>query len=177
MKKCILTTMLFLIGMTAFAQNPEYSGRPYLWQDKKLSDLERVEAQFDTKSKALGYGGVDILYTVFTDKSDIRFAKDKLPTFVIKVDKGIDPAEAYVILKAKIKKKKRSFLVGSYAMGGKAKDTGEPKIKAVYKKLKDGIYEVTLPNDTSTGEYAFVPNSTEGMSMGNKIKITCFGID
>jgi len=23
--------------MTAFAQNPEYSGRPYLWQDKKYT--------------------------------------------------------------------------------------------------------------------------------------------
>lgn len=177
MKKHILSAFLFLISLTAFSQNPEYSGRPYLWENKKLSELERAEAQFDTKSKGFGYGGVDILYTVFTDKSDIRFTKEKLPIFVIKVDKGIDPAEAYVILKATVKKKKRSFLVGSYAMGGKAKDTGDPKIKAVYKKLKDGIYEVTLPNDTSTGEYAFVSNSTEGMSMGNKIKITCFGID
>lgn len=177
MKKHILATILFLTGIAAFAQNPEFSGRPYLWQDSKLSDLERVDAQFDTKAKGLGYGGVDTYYTVFTDKSDIRFAKDKLPTFIIKVDKGIDPAETYTVLKATVKKKKRSFLIGSYAMGGKAKDTSDEHIKVTYKKLKDCVYEITLPSDIEKGEYAFVPNSTEGVSAGNKMKITCFGID
>ncbi|MEN0081116.1 hypothetical protein [Flavobacterium lindanitolerans] len=177
MKKYIFIAYLFLIGINAFAQNPEFSGRPYLWQDKKLTDLERVDAQFDTKAKGLGYGGVDTYYTVFTGKSDIRFSKEKLPIFVVKVDKGIDPAEVYSVLKAKVKKNKRSFLIGSYAMGGKAKDTGKEKIKITYKKLKDGIYEISLPSDIAAGEYSFVPNSTEGMSAGNKMKITCFGID
>ncbi len=177
MKKHIIATILFLTGISAFAQNPEFSGRPYLWQDKKLSELERVDAQFDTKAKGLGYGGVDTYYTVFTDKSEIRFTKDKLPTFVIKVDKGIDPAETYTVLKATVKKKKRSFLIGRYAMGGKAKDTRDEHIKVMYKKLKDGVYEITLPSDIEIGEYAFVPNSTEGMSAGNKIKINCFAIN
>lgn len=31
--------------------------------------------------------------------------------------------------------------------------------------------------ETEAGEYAFVPNGIDAMSAGNKMKITCFGID
>lgn len=177
MKKHILSLILLLIGITAFAQNPEFSGRPYIMQNKKLTDLERVDAQFDQKHKMLGYGGVEIYYTVFTDKSSVRFSKAELPKLVIQVEKGIDPAEKFTIIKAKIKKGKRNFTVGNYGMGGKAKSTSDTQVAVTFKKIKENFYEILLPNDIQAGEYAFVPNGTDAMSAGNKMKITCFGID
>lgn len=186
MKNYILLALLFLIGTSAFAQNiptPEFTGRPYALENGKLAELERVDAQMDQKLKGMGYGGVEIYYTAFTEKSSIRFSKDQLPKLIISVEKGVDPADGFTIIKGTVKKGKkgkegkRNFRVGNYGMGGSAQSNSDAQILATYKKVKDGVYEIVLPDETEAGEYAFVPNGIDAMSAGNKMKITCFGID
>jgi hypothetical protein len=61
------------------------------------------------------------------------------------------------------------------AMGGKARDVSTAYIKLEFNKLKDGIYEIVLPNNIQPGEYAFMPIS--GDINNGKIKISCFGIN
>lgn len=164
--------------LSAFSQNPEFAGRPYLWQNNvALSDLERADAQLDSKLKGLGYGGVRLMYTVFSGRSNVRFNRNHLQKLIIKVAEGIDPSESYTIVKAEVKKDKRSFLVSSYSMVGRAKDTKDTYIKAEFKRIKDGIYEITLPSDIEEGEYGFLGVASEGTLMGNRVKISCFGID
>lgn len=186
MKNYILLVIMFLIGTSAFAQKvptPEFTGRPYILENGKLSELERVDALMDQKLKGLGYGGVEIFYTVFTEKSPVRFSKDSSPKLIISVEKGVDPADSFTIIKGKVKKGKkgkegqRNFRVGNYGTGGTTKSNSEVLVTATFTKIKDGLYEIILPENIEAGEYAFVPNGTEAMSAGNKMKITCFGID
>ncbi len=181
MKHHILLAFMFLIGTSAFAQKiptPEFTGRPYALENNTLSELERVDAQHEQKHKMMGYAGVEIYYTAFTPSSTAQFSKTKLPKFVISVEKGVDPADAFTLIKGKVKKGKRSFLIST--MQGtftKAKSTNEVQVTVTYKKIKDNLYEIILPDNIETGEYAFVPNGTDEMSAGNKMKITCFGIE
>lgn len=178
MARNIILTLFFFIAVNAFAQNPEFSGRPYLWQNKvALSDLERADAQSDNKIKGLGYGGIQTLYTVFTPKSYVRFNKSELPKLVIKVEPGVDPSEQYIIIKATVKKDKRTFMVGSYSMTGRTKNTEDQQIKPEYRKLKDGVYEITLPENIEAGDYGFFSVSIDATQIGNRLKISCFGID
>ncbi|WP_410879477.1 hypothetical protein [Myroides sp. DW712] len=181
MKHYILLAFMFLIGTSAFAQKtptPEFTGRPYALENSTLSELERVDAQHEQKHKMLGYAGVEIYYTAFTPSSTVQFSKSKLPKFVISVEKGVDPSDAFTLIKGKVKKGKRSFLIST--MQGtftKAKSTNDVQVTLTYKKIKDNLYEIILPDNVETGEYAFVPNGTDEMSAGNKMKITCFGIE
>jgi hypothetical protein len=184
MKKQLLLLSLFLVIVTtSFAQSaqvvpiPEFSGRPYFWKDNKISNLERADAQIDVKLKGLGYGGHDFNYSVFNAKSGVRFSKGQTLKFLIKVDKDVDPSEAFTVSRATVKKDKRFFVAMSRSMSGKSKDTGNTHVNAVYKKVREGIYEVSLPANIEEGEYAFISvgaNATVSMS---GLKISCFGID
>src|SRR5690606_9650097 len=109
MKHHILLAFMFLIGTRAFAQTiptPEFTGRPYALESNTLSELERVDAQHEQKHKMMGYAGVEIYYTAFTPSSISQFSKAKLPKFVISVEKGVDPADAFTLIKGKVKKGK-----------------------------------------------------------------------
>lgn len=162
-----------------FAQtfsDPEFSSRPYfLDADSTLKNLERADAQYEQKLKAMGYGGMEIYYSVFILKSDVRFSKSTLPKLIIKVEGNIDPSELFYLSKSAVKTDRRSFLQGSMDIlfGGKARDVSNTYINLEFKKIRDGIFEVILPSDIQPGEYAFIPMGAPA----SKIKISCFGID
>jgi len=187
MKKYNYLVALLLISMSSslLAQSfpdPEFSARPYtLAQDNSLKSIERADAQVDFKVKGMGIGGSEIYYTTFSPKSEVRFSKDALPRLIIKVDGNADPSELISMAKGEVKKDRRRFLQGSMALAGKARDVSSAYIKLEFKKLRDGIYEIILPSDIQSGEYAFMPmNSGEGnplTSYNSKVKIACFGID
>lgn len=168
---------ILFVSLTALAQKPEFSGRPYVLQNNvALGNLERVDAQFDAKLKGMGYGGTQLMYTVFSARSTSRFSKNALPKFIIRVESGVDPSEAFTIMRAEVKDGKRSFMSGNYNVMGRAKDNGHLKITANYKKREEGIYEITLPDDIDTGEYGFVPSGGDTSSLGRNAKISCFAI-
>jgi len=178
MNRNILFILLSFITMQLSAQTPEFIGRPYLWQNKvALSDLERADASFEFKERGLGFGGAAFLYTIATARSKERLDRTMLPSFVIEVANGIDPSEYYTIVRAEVKKGKRNFLVRSYSMRGKSKDTKEFSVEAEFRRIKDNIFEVILPKDIEPGEYGFIGVGNSATQMGSRIKISCFGVD
>lgn len=180
MRKSILVALMFLFGTLAFAQSvpaPEFENRPYLLKDNTLTELERKDASFEQKSKAFGYGGAEIHYTVFSPASTTRITTSSLPKFIVKVDQGVDPTESFSVVKAVIKKGKRSFVAAGFGLGGKAKDVSKSRINVSYNKISDGMYEITLPETIEKGEYGFLPTSFDAMKTGNSLKVACFGVD
>lgn len=184
-QKILLTITSLFIGLILNAQSfpdPEFSSRPYILENgKTLKDLERANAQLEWKIKGMGYGGSESYFTAFTPNSEVRFTKNTLPRLIIKVDGDVDPSEVISLSKGVVKKNKRKFIQGSMSMTGKARDVSESYIKLEFKKISKGVFEIILPNDLQSGEYAFMPINGSGSnsvtSLNSKVKISCFGID
>lgn len=181
--KIINLLILFLISIYVHAQeipDPEFTNRPYLLTaDNELKNLERADAQISAKAKALGYGGVETSYIVFSAKSEIRFNSANLPRIIIKIEGNVDPADLITMSKAVSKNNKRSFLQGGVGFVGRTKDVSSTYVKLEFKKIRNGVYEIILPTDITSGEFGILPVTDPNSLAGSKsnIKITCFGID
>lgn len=158
----------------------EFTGRPYfLMEDGNLVDLERVDAQMDYKVKALGYGGTDIYFTVFSPASPITFEMGTVPKIIIRMEENVDPSEVLMLSKAVQKKDRRRFLQGSMAFGGKAKDVSGSFVQIAFEKIDKGLYQIKLPDNLDPGEYGFVPvvnNANPMTAMKTTVKVSCFSI-
>lgn len=163
------------LSLVSFSQNvpsPEFTMRPYmLGSDNTLKNLERVDVQTDMKAKV---SGVEMFFTAFNSKSDVRISKSAIPRFIIKVEPGTDPANIISLGIGEVKKDKRRFLQSSQNAKGEARDISTTSVKLEFKKISDGLYEIVLPA-MSSGEFAFMPVKI-GIS-DTKVKFSCFGID
>lgn len=183
MKKIILLFAALSLFINNYAQKLpeiEFTGRPYIWSNNgELKSLERVDAQVDVKVKALGYGGSETYYTVFSPASDVIFTKNNLPKIIIKLDGNTDPAEVVVLSKATVKKERRRFLQGSMSLVGKARNISGSFIALDFKKLQEGVYQIILPENIEEGEYGFMPIINNGNSLlgvNTMVKINSFSI-
>ena len=187
MKKIILTIAILISGFSSILMaqsfpDPEFSSRPYILDvDKTLKNLERTDAQIETKVVGMGYGGFETYYTAFEPESDVRLSMNSLPKIIIKIEGNVDPSEIISLSEAVVKRDRRRFLQNSRGMGGRARDISDTYINLEFKKIRDGIFEVILPSDIQPGEYAFMPINSGGsntlQTYNSKVKISCFGID
>jgi hypothetical protein len=187
MKKIIFTIAILISGFSSnlMAQSfpdPEFSSRPYILEaNKTLKNLERADAQIETKMVGMGYGGVETYFTAFEPESDVRLSMNSLPKLIIKVEGNVDPSEIISLSEAEVKRDRRRFLQSSRGIRGRARDVSDTYIKLEFKKIRDGIFEVVLPSDIQPGEYAFMPinsgGSNSSQTYNSKVKISCFGID
>ena len=180
MKKNILIALLILSSVNfVFSQipQPDFNNKPYyLKSDSTLNDLETVDAAMDYKFIGMGYGGVEYYFTAFNETSTKSFTTSEIPTFVIKVDDGIDPSDFLTLIKAKVKKKKRLFVQGNMSATGKARDVSENVVSLEYKKISDNYYKIILGKDLIAGEYAFIRVLNTENQAGVKVKIYCFTV-
>lgn len=179
---------IFLLALSACSTylnaqeipTPDYSARPYyLKPDNTLQNLERTDAQSDTKIKSAGFGGYEMYFTSFGTSSAVRFNAAALPRIIIKLEPNMDPSETITLVKAEIKKDRRRFLQGSRSMSGAARNVAGAEVNLQFKKIRDGIFEIIIPNTIASGEYAFMPMGDQNISITSvaNIKISCFGID
>ncbi len=155
---------------------PEFSFRPYYLSDETLKNLERADASIDVKVLAFGYGGSETFYTVFPSQSKCRFSAGNIAPIIVKLDDNSDPSEIFYLVKAKeVKKDRRRFIMSKMSLGGKGADLSNNIVQLEFKKIKDNIYQILVPDNLQSGEYGFMPiNPNKEVST---IKITCFGID
>lgn len=177
-------TITILCNSSTVAQTiiePEFPERPYfLSADSTLKNLERADAQLIYKQKAMGLGGTNIYYEISSPKSEMRFSKNELPRFFIKTEANIDLSESVLISKSVLKKGRRTFIQNSYAAyTAKSKDISDNYLKLEFKKIKDNVYEILLPQNIASGEYAFIPiiKGSIFLEVGKTTKLSCFGID
>lgn len=169
MKKTLSLLVFVLICFNAFSQIPEFENRVYYKKKKELLNPERLDVTLESKAKGLGYGGAETFYTVFNNKSAVRFSKDSIPTFVILLNQSIDPVDQISCSIAQVRKDRRRFTMYNMALGGKARDISESQVALEFKKLAERMYEIRLPEKIAPGEYAII----------NKLdsKISCFAIE
>ncbi|MBS1683224.1 MAG: hypothetical protein JSS76_00610 [Bacteroidetes bacterium] len=176
--KNLLGLLVVFIALVARSQtanipDPEFASRPYYLKDSILVSLEKVSASIDVS----GMGG-KVYLTAFKPKSNVRFSKDALPKFYIKIDGGGDASDKVDVSIAVVKKDRRRFTQESTGLSGAAKDIGATKASVSVKKVREGLYQIIFDNPLSAGEYAFMPALDMSSLMGGgKLNLYCFGID
>lgn len=173
------------ISVSTFGQDlpaPDYYNQPYYLNDSnKLEKIERVDATYEVKIKGMGYGGFEMYFSAFNEKSAIRFPSNKPLVFLIKLNTDEDPEGFISVAIGTVKKKKRRFIFDSRSMMGKAKDVSDRHINTIVEKLKDDIFKITIQDKLSPGEYAFKPFTSidlqGNVAGGMNQTIYCFGID
>lgn len=177
----IIGVALTLTVKAQVIPEPEFSSRPYyVTVSNELKPLERADATIDVKVKAMGYGGSEYYYTVFSNASSVRFKRGEMPKIVVKIDGSSDPAESIVLAKVfEQKKDRRRFIKGKMKLGGKSKDISKYDVPLEFKKIREGLYEIVFTTPLEPGEYAFMPIGGDNTLGGGsqKQKLTCFGVD
>lgn len=175
--------LLSLFGFVLHGQtipDPDFAFRPYeLQSDGSLKSLDRSSATTDMKVKGL-YRGSEIYLTVFGITSKATYDQNEIPRIFIKLSDNSDPYEAVTVVKGEVVKDRRRFLQRNQALGGKAKDISDVFIQLEFKRIKENLWEVFLPEDINPGEYAFMPvlNVGEGMDLSYSATtyLSCFSI-
>lgn len=135
--------------------------------------LERTTAQMKTRSKALGYGGVNLVFEVPGEKSAIRL-KDSLPTFI--VNTGGPPPEGFVLYKLTVKKKYRQAVSANYSTIGGMKGS-EGVVSVNIKSIRNGLFELTPASALGKGEYFFALKSASNALTTSNAEVYAFGVD
>ena len=175
--KNLLVLCIVLMSVICRSQttvpDPEFSSRPYYLKDSTLISLEKTAASID-----VGSMGAKVYLTAFKPRSEVRFTKDALPKFYIKIDGGGDASDKVDVSIATVKKDRRRFTQESTGLTGAAKDLSATKVSVSVKKVRDGLYQIVFDNPLPAGEYAFMPALDMGSLMGGgKLNLYCFGVD
>ena len=179
-----LIAFSFLISIsTTCAQDviadPDFSGKPYYFRDGKLNEFEKAEAILERKVKGMGYGGVEFFYSVGGLKSTTRFIASSIPKIIVKNEDNSDPTEMLLVCIGETKKDNRrfkSFKVGTF---GGTKGISDNRIRLTVKKIRDKVFEISIDQTLTAGEYAILPYSKEvtAAAATTGVKVNCFGVD
>jgi hypothetical protein len=155
------------------AQEPEYIGIVfYLDPAGPLSPLERQQPNFQTKVKALGYGGAQSSTVFKGSKSPVRFKAGQDIRFVVRLNAtGIEPDSLVKLDVLKVTKDQREMVMAKAgAMGFGAKSTnGEAQRPLNFSKYGEQSLQVSPAGPLGPGEYVIT-------TMGGQSAFL-FGID
>jgi len=186
MKNILFLIIIFLVSNRqsfAFGQKdsipePEFMNQVYQYDkiNKKLVNLEKVNAEMKSKIKLMGGGTV--VYSIDGSRSEARINSEKInsenSSFMITIAGGTmmsDPSMTLKLYKLESKKSKREVPMGQYGAQGK----GNSQVDLNFKKLKEGVYEIVVSGRLEKGEYGFINMNTMGQT--GKIPMFTFGID
>ncbi|MBS1950996.1 MAG: hypothetical protein JST37_08335 [Bacteroidetes bacterium] len=181
--KLLLPLFIFiLVSSQAKSQDvpePDFSQKPYFLVDGKLINMEKTDASLEKKMRGMGYGGVEYFYSVAGNRSSSRVTASSIPKIIYKNDDNSDPSESILVCIGEPRKGSRRFSSFRMSAFGSSKGVLDNRIKLTVKKIRDKIFEITIDQPLSPGEYAVLPYS-KGMSMTvitTGTKVNCFGVD
>jgi|GEM_PF-1084108 len=186
--KLFALAVLFFSANTLLAQDvpePEFNSRLYyLDSTSTLVSFERTDAPFETKIKALGFGGGDGYLTLPRPKSKVRFHANSIPKIVIKTSDGEDPADIIKIVPISNISDKGERILKVVQVGYGTVFTGHSKVnhdflEIAFKKIRPQLYQLVFDN-IQPGEYAVYPNEITNDKPKKGIstyKIYSFGVD
>ena len=181
--KLLLPLFIFiLVSSQAKSQDvpePDFSQKPYFLVDGKLINMEKTDASLEKKMRGMGYGGVEYFYSVAGNRSSSRVTASSIPKIIYKNDDNSDPSESILVCIGEPRKGSRRFSSFRMSAFGSSKGVLDNRIKLTVKKIRDKIFEITIDQPLSPGEYAVLPYS-KGTTMTvvtTGTKVNCFGVD
>lgn len=148
----------------------------HAWNKKynHKTPLEKTTAQMKSKTKALGYGGVNIVFEVSGEKSAVRLIAADQPGFI--VNTGGPIPDGFVLYKLTVKKKYREAVTTNVNGVGQLKGS-EGVITVNIKAMKNGLYELLPATTLEKGEYFFAQRTNSNALTSTNADIYAFGID
>lgn len=140
----------------------------------KITPLEKSTAQMRTRSKALGYGGVNLTFELNTPKSDVRLPQAETLAFMVNTGGG--PADAFVLYKLQVKKNTRQAVATNYSAFVGMKGS-EGVVAINIKVLKPGVFELIPAAKLVPGEYFFANKTAGNAATTSNAEVYAFGID
>lgn len=122
-----------------------------------LIDLEKVKPQYDYKTKALGYGGLDHIYKIPKEVSTVKLKNSIEKKFIVKLaDSEIDPVELISFIKLTPKSKFRNLKISNTSVLG-VKNNDKQYLNFNTKRISEdcACYLVEIEDYLEIGEYAF----------------------
>jgi|GEM_PF-1951453 len=167
MKKLSILSALVAISFYGFAQNvpsPEFKNKVmFVETNNTLSDLDKTDMTTTLKTSMTGHSEVNI---VANGKSSAqKHMGAPTENFIVKIEPGIDPENVVELFQFNNSKKDRKILVAEMSMG-KDNTVELKKSKLSYKKISDGVYEVSCKEQLEGGEYCFLVNRPNITVMG-----------
>lgn len=176
---------LLLIAGLAFAMNssaqnaiPEFKNKVMFVQpDKTLVELDRTDMNSDLHSNFGGHSEVNLVAN--GKVSSITHAGTTTDKYIVKIEPGTDPSNSVELFTFEVAKKNRKILVAEMSMG-KDKTVELTKVKLLFTKVADGVYEISTATKLEAGEYCFLVNrpniSIFGAANAQSIVGYCFSV-
>lgn len=150
---------------TDYIPEPEFENIVYFLKDKNLYMLDRTTATFKGSTK-------DSYLELPSIQSSNQYNKNTIPKLYIKLTNGEIPNDIVFLHICDFKKEKRIISLNA----------NKNTVDITFKKVSSGVYEIILPSNLETNEFAFITKSEYNQLGGvtfNTItaKIACFGIE
>jgi hypothetical protein len=127
-----------------------------------------------SKTKALGYGGVNLVFEVPGERSAVRLNAGDQPAFI--VNTGGPLPDGFVLYKLAVKKKFREAVTTNVNGVGQMKGS-EGVISVNIKAMKNGLYELIPATALEKGEYFFVQRTNSNALTTTSADVYTFGVD
>jgi len=136
--------------------------------------LEKTTATMKSRTKALGYGGVNLVFEVSGDKSPVRLVEGNQTVFLVNTGGSIP--DGFVLYKLSVKKKYREAISTNVSGMGQIKGS-EGVISVNIKSMKNGLYELAPATPLAKGEYFFAQRTNSNALTTSNADVYTFGID
>ncbi len=157
---------------TAQASELSMVNHPYFkGSDGKLQPLEKAVAGLKTKRKALGYGGVSLLYEIEGIKAIVRVSQNDSVSFLINTAGTALPE--LVLYKLKVEKDKRTAVGTEYKTFGGMKSGGNVTTFNTV-SVGNGVFKISPSKKLEAGEYFF---GGKPVQSATTIDVFAFGVE
>jgi hypothetical protein len=136
--------------------------------------LEKTTATMKSRTKAMGYGGVNVVFEVSGDRSPVRLAEGSQTVFLVNTGGSIP--DGFVLYKLSVKKKYREAITTNVSGMGQMKGS-EGVISVNIKSVKNGMFELAPATPLAKGEYFFAQRTNSNALTTSNADVYTFGID
>jgi hypothetical protein len=165
---------------TPKAPDPAFLNQIYYYWSDSLLACPKLDGQMETKAKAMGFGGVQMGYTMDGGKSPLRIRSADTLRFAVKPGSGgmMDPSTMYKLYRFESKKGSRVAVVSNQSRYGGSSSGPRNQISLDVQKSGTDVFILIPSARLAPGEYGFMNMMSGGQDgMSRNYTFYTFGVD
>jgi len=175
----LLALFLFTTAAAQKAPNPSFLNQVYYYWSDSLLACPKADGRMESKMKALGFGGVQMGYTMDGERSALRIRAADSLHFAVRSAGGamMDPSTMFQLFRLEPKKGTRQAVMSSQSRYG---GSSNPKNQVSFDIQKSGtdVFILIPSARLAPGEYGFMNKmQMNGGGMNMSYTFYTFGVD